>query len=664
MSSPSVVAIRASGPGASAARRWAAAVLPHVLLLGVALAAWIDALRHTDLARISGYGLLPALPAIYYVALVALAIGFLVAVARRPVSPWLLGVYVLALVVVLHATTPLLYPEPRYAWTYNHLGVTEFIAHFGATKRSVDLYQNWPAFFALAAMLERVSGVSLTAMAPWAEVFFEAAYVAAVVFLVRGLSRDARVVWTAAWLFVLANWLGQDYFAPQSFAYLLSLVLIGLCVRCAPPSRRDPAPSSSGVSSSGSTPSSSGPEHLSPAARWFRWIERLGAGRREPWVDDADSAPLRPPSALLIGGVLFAAITTSHQLSPLLCIVAIGAFAATTRRISYRVLVAMVVLELGWLAAAWPLLASKYHLLEFSPLERPVSAGSNGAWALPGLSASTFAARASVAIICVLAAAALWRRWRSGHFDLPLIAIVLAPVLVVGIQAYNGEGIFRIYLFALPWLCFLVATLLVPRLGRRSSGVQPSSRRRRFSRARRFIDVWRSSRAWRMLPLAAATALLGGTLLFAYYGRELIDYITPQDVAIVQWYERNAPPGSAVVYLAPNVPNRLTYRYAEKQVWAGSFSPSLTEDPTFLGHALGSSTLAALEAKLRGLQATQAYVMIAPSQVNYVRALGLLPPGSVAGLTAALRASSDFQLVANDGNALLFRLVGSEPGAQ
>jgi hypothetical protein len=51
--------------------------------------------------------------------------------------------------------------------------------------------------------------------------------------------------------------------------------------------------------------------------------------------------------------------------------------------------------------------------------------------------------------------------------------------------------------------------------------------------------------------------------------------------------------------------------------------------------------------------------MIDPSAVNYVHASGVMPPGSIAGLETALRSSSDFKLVFQDRNAVLFELVGS-----
>ena len=72
------------------------------------------------------------------------------------------------------------------------------------------------------------------AYAGWAQVFFNVANVAALRFALRGLTRDERVLWTATVLFLLANWVGQDYLGPQSLGFVLSLVVLGLCVRNPP----------------------------------------------------------------------------------------------------------------------------------------------------------------------------------------------------------------------------------------------------------------------------------------------------------------------------------------------------------------------------------------------------------------------------------------------
>jgi GT2 family glycosyltransferase/membrane protein implicated in regulation of membrane protease activity len=103
-------------------------VAAHVVVLTVALALWSASLAGADLGRMSGLGLLNALPAAYFVAFGLLLVGFAMALARDEVPrrlPWL---YVLALILVLHGTTAVLYNEPRYAWTYKHLGVIDLIA--------------------------------------------------------------------------------------------------------------------------------------------------------------------------------------------------------------------------------------------------------------------------------------------------------------------------------------------------------------------------------------------------------------------------------------------------------------------------------------------------------------------------------------------------------
>jgi hypothetical protein len=58
--------------------------------------------------------------------------------------------------------------------------------------------------------------------------------------------------------------------------------------------------------------------------------------------------------------------------------------------------------------------------------------------------------------------ATLARRLREGHWDLAPATLIVAPLFVVGLQSYGGEGRYRTYLFALPWLCFFAAAALSP----------------------------------------------------------------------------------------------------------------------------------------------------------------------------------------------------------
>src|SRR5204863_379717 len=81
------------------------------------------------------------------------------------------------------------------------------------------------------------SVTDLTGIASWAPVFFNLLDLAAAVFVFSALTRDRRVIWLGSWLFLIANWVGQDYFSPQAFAFFLYLVVIGCTLRWLGPAR-------------------------------------------------------------------------------------------------------------------------------------------------------------------------------------------------------------------------------------------------------------------------------------------------------------------------------------------------------------------------------------------------------------------------------------------
>ena len=46
----------------------------------------------------------------------------------------------------------------------------------------------------------------------------------------RAFTRNVRLVWAAVLFFFVANWVNQDYLAPQSFTYVLYLAIVALVV--------------------------------------------------------------------------------------------------------------------------------------------------------------------------------------------------------------------------------------------------------------------------------------------------------------------------------------------------------------------------------------------------------------------------------------------------
>jgi hypothetical protein len=523
-----------------------------------------------------GVGLLSALPPTYFFAFALLLIGFALAVTSENASPKVLGLYVLALVVVLHGTTPLLYDEPRYAWTYKHLGVIELIAATGGVNRDIDIYNNWPAFFAANAWFSKTVGLAPIAYAGFAQVFFNLVNVAVVRFALRGLTADERLLWTGTVFFVLGNWVAQDYLAPQAFGFALSLVVLGLCLRCGPAvARRRSAPG--------------------------RWLSRGLNGltnavlpRRAPG-EDLPPAPLGPRGALVAGSVCFLAVVTSHQLSPVLLLVSVVALSLFAGRVPLWVPLAMAVVEAWWLALAWSFVGIHFSLLH------PGAAGTgapgrNLSAALPGATLTFHAPAAVIGLMTVLALIGFARRLRVGQRDLAPVCLIVVPVLCVAFQSYGGEGGYRAYLFGLPWLAFFAAVACT----RAPSPGRPV--RLGFGR------------------VLAATAAVGECLLFAYFGQDVANRITPDDVRAAVWYEGHA----------------------------------LLERPAFTGHRLGAGDVPRLERLVAAQRARRTYLVLTRGQEDYARLNGLLPEGSVTSLVRALGGSTRFRLVYRRPTAWIF----------
>lgn len=555
----------------------------HGALVCVALLAWGVSVAAADTSETSGIGLLAALPPTYFLAFALLLAGFAAAISRPGVDPKLLWLYVVGLVVVIHATTPLLYDEPRYTWTYKHIGVVEQIAAFGSTDRAVDIYNNWPAFFGAVAWLSNAAGVPALDFAEWAQVFFNLVAVVALRFALRGLTGDERLIWTATWLFLLANWVGQDYLAPQAFGFVLSLVVIGICLRQGPHAR---------------------------------------------------AVPLSSAGAIVVGGLCYLAVVTSHQLSPIVLLGGVTALALLTHRVPLWVPATMLAVELWWLALAWPYVGDYFSLFDIDPAQSTAPPGGEG---LPGLQLVQGAARGVTLVVAMLAVLGLVRRLRAGRSVLAPAVLVLVPAALVLLQSYGGEGPFRAYLFALPWLCFFAAAACAPPL---------------YSRLPEFARPWR---------LGLSSAVIGVGFLFAYFGLELANRVSSPEVEAAVWFEQNAPPDSLLVGLTLNFPQRLSARYADVHSRDYPGNQSLAEKPAWRNRTFTRADIPRLERALQRYGVPNTYVFLTPSQERYGRLYGIVSPQSRPTLEQVLRGSPSFRLAYRGGGASIFELRRGAP---
>ncbi len=601
----------------------AARVVAHAAVVIAATVLWLVALSQTELEQMRGLGLIDALPPTYFAAVLLAVSGAIAAFIGRSAMPRAFFVHLGVLIVFLHGTTAVLYDEPRYPWVYKHLGVIDYIQMHGGVDRSIDIYNNWPGFFASNALLSGATGIEPSVYAPWAQVFFSALTVAATLFAIRPLVDDRRQQMLVVLLVVLGDWIGQNYLAPQALAFPLMLVVLGFWLRL--------APGEGGSSLARAT-----------TGAWVRISARTRAPRRVDARPAAtDHQRIGTGVALALAAAPALAVVLTHQLSPIVLIVSTVMLALVTGRRLGIAIAGLVAAEVVWIALAWPYLNNRISLVEFGGV--PTAAPVTTAPSLPHADLTALSARMVVAVMGLLVIAGCLRRLRHGKEVAAPLALIAAPLLIVPLQSYGGEGGLRAYLFALPWLAVLASDALIGiDLWLRPAGERATTR----------------ARIAGAIGLGAAVSVVSALTLVAYFGLELENYVGSEDVRASRWFEQTAPDGAVLAFLAPGFPERIAGRYAELAVSASSFSPSLTEDPYTRNRLLRRSTrMEAIRGLMNVLPQRDRYLAIGPSQTRPVELHGVLPRDVTAAIPRELRAARDFLVVYDRGGTVIFRYI-------
>jgi hypothetical protein len=576
----------------------------HIVVLAIAAGLWIWALLVTDLDRIGDFGLLSALPVPFYAAIGVLAVGFLVGV-RSGAAGRLLAAYLLLFIGIVHASPAILYGTLRYAWAWKHVGVVDYLMRHHALDPDLSflpVYQNWPGFFGLAASLTDAAGLrSALSFAAWAPPFFELLNLVAVWVIVSALSDDRRVRWTACWFFLIANWVGQNYFAPQAFVFFLYLVAIGIALRSL--SKRPAAP---------------------------RFVRKLVPRLRDTAVEEVAPAHRgRDRGTVVVLCVVFAAVATSHPLTPIVLTAALAGL-ALFGILRFRTLpLIMAAMTVGWMFTG----ARTYFTDNTEAIFRSFgSFSSNLSSNLVQLNKVDESqrivaqmGRIEVAAIAVLAILGLLRRLKRGKWDAAGIVLLASPLVILVGGNYDGEALFRVFLFALPFAAFFVALLLYP-------GEE-------------------SGRSW--LTTAGAIGISAVVLtgfLFAYYGKEAWSYFSTREVRAAEIAYDNAPRQTLLVEGTRDYPNQ--FQFAEDITYV-----ALASEPTASVKQVLARPVAKLADWLGDARYKRAYVIITRAQKEQVDALGPLPRGSLARVEDALLTSPRFETVYHDRDASVFRLA-------
>ncbi len=625
------------------AQRSSAPSLPRLLdlLLPVSVALWALGVSQTHITRLGPYGLPPELPALFYAGVVLLVISASAELARPEPTPWRMALHATALVVMLFGTAPLVYAAGRYEWLYKTIGVVQYVNAHGVLNPHIDIYQNWPGFFALTAWFDKVAGLSSAlAYGKWAQLAFELAAIPLLYLIYTALGLGPRQRWLAIMLYSASNWVGQDYFSPQALGTVLVLGVTAITLRW-----------------------------LYAGSEWTLLPERAAGRLRRPRNEatPGPAAPVRtdlPRVSMVIVTVLltFFVLTFTHELSPYILAGQLACLAAF-RLIRPRWLpLAMLAIALAFFIPHYHYVASHYAVFSIGNLLHNAFPPSFSAGQVAP--AQQFVQRASEALaafIWVLSALGAWLSRRSKVLVLTLVLLAYSPFGVLAISDYGHEGILRVYLFSLPWAAALASMAIAPvaRAIRTSSTADSAadtpadteedtqdgqgSSRQRSRPAASALRVLR-------IPLALGIAL---TLFFpAFFGDDSYNVMPPQEVATMTAFWRHATPG--LVWLPiDNAPVADTARY-----YLFTLSPIFGQGG-FLGAkpaTAGVANLLAATARARTTPEQEAYVLVTSNMYAYNASDGVTTPHSFATLISSLGHSRSWRLIVRTRHVAIYQL--------
>jgi hypothetical protein len=596
-----------------------------VALVGVATALWVLSVQQVEVREMTDLGLASVLPLLTFAALLVLTLSFTLCL-RDPRSAPVLLIHLCALVVMLHGIAPLVEDVPRFSATWRHIGVAEHISRTGEVDPQIDAMFNWPGFFAFNAFVTDIAGVgSAVELAAWTPVFFNLLYLAPLVLIFRAATGDERLVWLSVWFFCIANWIGQDSFSPQGLSYFLYLVILAILLR------------------------------------WFTFGLMSGTTVDTGWAHTQGEGAVR--SSFAAGGhpslvpakrvallalviAVFAALVPTHQLTAF-AVFACAAVLLPLRRYTAQWLpVLMAVLSGGWIAlAAVTSIAGDLDEL----IGAVGSVAGSVEQTLDGRARGSSDHQVIVhlrlvvtSVFWALGVLGAYRAFGKGRRDLPLALLAVATPPLLALQPYGGEILLRVYVFALPFVAFLVACAFYP------------MRSVVFTKR----DVVRSWRATRVLLLASVALAIG--FFFVRYGNERMDSFTSEEVEAVRTLYATAPPGSLLVAGNGNLPWRFEH-YADYEY------QEVVETESWRSLSSGRSSmrdvLAAVAGRMHHAGGGRAYLIISRSQ-KAAADLGSGPRGSLERFENTVAASPAFGLVYGNRDAAIYALADTGGGVE
>jgi hypothetical protein len=587
---------------ASGAVRWGAQAMKRDLWLQLALLClglgfWAYGTSQIRRQAVGSYGLLASTNIWFFIGFAVLLAGALLEMSRPEPRMWLLGTYLVGLIVAIYATVPILYGVPEYAWVYKHIGIAQALGTYGRVTVPSNIYEQWPVLFAAIASISRLSHVSPISFAAWAPLAFELADALLLLGIFRLLGTPKRVAWLALFMYEgLIAWVGQDYLSPQAFGYLLWLGLIAILIRW--------------------------PLAVAPAQMRQGPIARVRARLLTGFPMPKTSSPAQRALAMTIIAGIYFAIVAAHQLTPYLALAAVGGLVVLgLLRHGWLILLLMAVISGAYLVSA-----SRYSLIsqEYGGL----FSGGDALVRVTGIQGDFHHRAGEVEIIRAYTAVtySMWPaafvaialQWRTLGRVATLAVLAFSPFVVILVQAYGGEAIYRVFLFSAPWCALLIAGMLAT-LG-------PA--------------------LWRLVTACVCTVILAAGLQGSFM-QVALDAFTQPELAASLWLYGHAPHGSLLVLAEDNFPDLETADFNDYNLVV---IPAFPNGPPSINEA----NIGEVQGWLASLGYRSAYVVFSRSMAAYADFYGA--PYGYAKLVNAVRSRPGWSVVYRNVDTTIYRV--------
>jgi hypothetical protein len=218
------------------------------------------------------------------------------------------------------------------------------------------------------------------------------------------------------------------------------------------------------------------------------------------------------------------------------------------------------------------------------------------------------------------------RSWNT----LALLAFAALPAAAA--NSYGGEIIFRVFMFALPFLAVAAAAVFFPW----SPGAHAASQRR-------------GGRRVAPIALVITCLLFLGGFALGNYGKDAMNYFTPGEVAAAKWLYRTAPRGAQIV--APNSDFPWAFTHYD------SYSYTFLDTPPALGDKVRKAPVSAMVTLMQPGRTPASYLILTTSQAAEIELTGMWPAGAFSRISHELTGSGLFRVVYRNTDAVILELA-------